>query len=170
MIKIEELKDPSSCLNKARDDELLFVLLGRDIAAIAAVESWILERIALGKNNKDDKQIVDAQKWIASCMTRDTLAEIAGRMIKKALGDMSKYFTFVPGATLVEEPGEQISIEADLLFEYKGHKQKHAVVIGWREFEGIGLEVGEDSDIVPIHKVHLFQQFYYDVALDGLEE
>ena len=33
MIKKKELSDPNSCMSKARDDEMTFVLLGRDAAA-----------------------------------------------------------------------------------------------------------------------------------------
>ena len=64
MRKRDELSDPKSCLNKARNDEWLFVLLGRDIAAPAAVEAWIAERIRLGENEPDDSQINEAQRWV----------------------------------------------------------------------------------------------------------
>lgn len=70
MRKRDELSDPKSCLNKATDDELLFVLLGRDVAATVAVRAWIEERVRLGKNTRDDIQIADAELWIA-----DVLAE-----------------------------------------------------------------------------------------------
>lgn len=64
MKKSEELAYPMSCLNRADDDELLFVLLGRDKAAPGAVRFWIEERIRLGKNTRTDAQIVEAQEWI----------------------------------------------------------------------------------------------------------
>ncbi len=57
MLKREELADPQSCLNRAADDELIFVLLGRDVATRAAIRAWIDERIRLGKNTADDQQI-----------------------------------------------------------------------------------------------------------------
>jgi hypothetical protein len=60
MIKHEELSNPNSCLNRAKDDELVFVLLGRDRAAPAAIRAWVDERVALGKNDRDDPQIVEA--------------------------------------------------------------------------------------------------------------
>lgn len=44
MIKSEELANPNSCLNKARNNEMLFVLLARDPAAPAAIRAWIAER------------------------------------------------------------------------------------------------------------------------------
>ncbi len=69
MRKRDELTDPNSCLNKARDDEFLFVLLGRDKAAPAAVRAWIVERIRLGKNKWTDPQIVEAQAWIAAVVS-----------------------------------------------------------------------------------------------------
>ncbi len=64
MRKRDELTDPNSCLSRARDDEWLFVLLGRDIAAPAAVRAWIDERLRLGKNQPDDPQILEAYRWI----------------------------------------------------------------------------------------------------------
>jgi len=60
MRKTEELADQNSCLNRAKDDEMLFVLLGRDIAAPAAIRAWCKERIRLGKNKRDDAQIREA--------------------------------------------------------------------------------------------------------------
>ena len=50
MRKCDELVSDKSCLNKANDDEMLFVLLGRDPAAPAAIRAWVAERINLGKN------------------------------------------------------------------------------------------------------------------------
>ena len=64
MRKRDELTDPSSCLNRAADDEWLFVFLGRDIAAPVAVRAWIEERIRLGKNTREDAQIGEAEQWI----------------------------------------------------------------------------------------------------------
>lgn len=64
MRKCDELALPESCLNKARDDELLFVLLGRDVAAPNAVLAWISERLLRGKNRPGDEQIVEAWRWV----------------------------------------------------------------------------------------------------------
>ncbi len=60
MRKRDELNDPKSCMMRARDDEMTFVLLGRDVAAPAAIRAWIKERIRLGKNRPDDHQIAEA--------------------------------------------------------------------------------------------------------------
>jgi hypothetical protein len=61
MIKRDEMSAPYSCLNKARDDEYVFVLLERDAAAPVAILAWIEERIRLGKNTADDPQIREAR-------------------------------------------------------------------------------------------------------------
>lgn len=74
MRKRDELVDPTSCLSRARDDEWTFVLLGRDIAAPAAVRAWIEERIRLRKNRRSDPQIVEAEQWIET-VTRDLKGE-----------------------------------------------------------------------------------------------
>jgi len=60
MLKRDEISDPSSCLNKARDDERVFVLLARDPAAPVAIRAWIEERLRLKKNQELDPQITDA--------------------------------------------------------------------------------------------------------------
>ncbi len=60
MIKKEELTNPQSCMSRAVDDEMTFVLLARDSAAPVAIEAWVAERIRLGKNNPGDAQIVEA--------------------------------------------------------------------------------------------------------------
>lgn len=62
MRKISELNDPNSCLSKARDDEMTFILLGRDTAAPAAIREWIKMRIRLGKNQPGDAQILEAEQ------------------------------------------------------------------------------------------------------------
>jgi hypothetical protein len=61
MLKGKERSDTNSCWNKAREDELLFILLARDPAAPVAIEAWINERIRLGKNQGSDTQIADAR-------------------------------------------------------------------------------------------------------------
>ncbi len=63
MRKRDELTDPKSCLNRAGDDEWVFVLLGRDAAAPTTVLAWVGERLRLGKNRLDDPQIVEAINW-----------------------------------------------------------------------------------------------------------
>lgn len=40
---------------------MLFVLLERDTAAPAAIRAWIKERIKLGKNQRGDAQIIEAE-------------------------------------------------------------------------------------------------------------
>jgi len=60
MRKSEEISNPESCWNRAGADELVFVLLGRDIAAAAAIRAWAMERIRLQKNEPADEQIAQA--------------------------------------------------------------------------------------------------------------
>lgn len=43
MKKYKELKDPSSCLNKAGDDEMLFVLRAQDVTSPKTILYWITE-------------------------------------------------------------------------------------------------------------------------------
>lgn len=64
MIRREEISNPHSCLNRARDDEHVFVLLERDPAMAPAIRTWIEERIRLGKNTRFDPQICEAEQLI----------------------------------------------------------------------------------------------------------
>lgn len=66
MIKQKELADPTSCMNRAHDDEMTFVLLGRDPAAPIAIRAWIEERIRLGKNTRLDAQIAEAEQCLVA--------------------------------------------------------------------------------------------------------
>ncbi len=68
MRKSDDLSDPNSCLNRAKDDELIFVLLGRDRAAPVAVRAWVEERIRSGKNQRTDTTILDAERWIEAVL------------------------------------------------------------------------------------------------------
>lgn len=60
MIKSQELTDPNSCMSRARENEMTFVLLARDIATPNTIRFWVAERIRLGKNIMEDAQIVEA--------------------------------------------------------------------------------------------------------------
>lgn len=60
MIKREELTNPQSCMSRAQDGEMTFVLLARDAAAPRAILEWVSERIRLGKNRAGDAQIREA--------------------------------------------------------------------------------------------------------------
>ncbi len=61
MIKREELANPMSCMNRAKDDEPTFVLMARDAAAPGAIRQWAHLRVAIyRKNGWDDPQIKEA--------------------------------------------------------------------------------------------------------------
>lgn len=61
MKKCDEIRVSTSCLNRAKNSEMLFVLLGRDCAAPVAIRAWIGERLRTGKNTVDDPQILEAE-------------------------------------------------------------------------------------------------------------
>lgn len=65
MTKLEELSNPDSCFNRARYPELIFVLLERDAAAPVAIRAWAEERVRLGKNKPEDRQIREAYECAA---------------------------------------------------------------------------------------------------------
>ncbi len=66
MRKRDEIAVENSCFNKAKMDELIFVLLARDKASADTVEFWCNKRIELGKNTEDDEQIREARAWVQS--------------------------------------------------------------------------------------------------------
>lgn len=60
MKKSEELSNSQSCLNKASDTEMLFVLLGRDPAFAGTVRDWAQRRVRMGLNSRHDVKILSA--------------------------------------------------------------------------------------------------------------
>jgi hypothetical protein len=57
MLKKDELTNPNSCLNRASDDEPLFVLRAQDVFAAAAIKEWAqLYRQAHAPGNKWDSE------------------------------------------------------------------------------------------------------------------
>lgn len=82
MLKRDEIEDTESCLNKAGDDERLFVLLARDPAAPVAIRAWIAERLRLGKNGADDAQIIEARDCAARMDVERTEIEATRRQEK----------------------------------------------------------------------------------------
>jgi hypothetical protein len=60
MRKKDELSRTHTCMAHAHPEEMVFVLLGRDVAAPAAIRAWVAERIRLGKNVETDSQITEA--------------------------------------------------------------------------------------------------------------
>lgn len=60
MTKDWESVSPTSCFNHADPNEMIFVLLARDVAAPITIRAWCAERVWLGKNKWDDTQIVEA--------------------------------------------------------------------------------------------------------------
>lgn len=60
MKKRDELTSQNSCMSKARDDEMTFVLLARDACAPVTIRMWVEARVLTGKNGRNDPQIVEA--------------------------------------------------------------------------------------------------------------
>ncbi len=87
---------------------------------------------------------------------------------------LSDEFTVVEGDCLNGGSGEldedeQVSIRYDILFSFRGCEHKHAIIIGWNELDGVGLEHGEEGDVMPITAINLLTSLYLDFALADLE-
>jgi hypothetical protein len=91
MLKRDELTDPNSCLNRAADDEMIFVLLARDVATPHAIREWGLERVLRGKNQPEDAQIVEALQCAAIIAKAHGLAEPAGNSFSQNKAIRSKF-------------------------------------------------------------------------------
>jgi hypothetical protein len=70
MRKSREICDPESCFNRAKETEMVFVLLGRDRVAPWVIRLWCIGRCLIGKNKWNDRQIQDAL-WCAKLMQRE---------------------------------------------------------------------------------------------------
>jgi hypothetical protein len=60
VIKVEELRNPQSCMSNALPHEMTFVLLSRDRVGALTVRLWCLLRVLFRKNRWRDDQIVEA--------------------------------------------------------------------------------------------------------------
>ncbi len=60
MRKFDELSRSHTCMSTAHPQEMVFVLLGRDLAAPSTIRAWVAERIRIGKNTEGDAQTSEA--------------------------------------------------------------------------------------------------------------
>lgn len=67
MIKIDELVSPTSCLNKAGDDEPIFVLRAKDPLAAEVVRFWADKATTSGQH--ESSKIMEAQGLAAQMET-----------------------------------------------------------------------------------------------------
>lgn len=61
MLKSQEINDPLSCLNRAEDDEPVFVLRAKDPLATIAVSFWVGQAEGLGLHTD---RIQEAWEWV----------------------------------------------------------------------------------------------------------
>ena len=60
MIKSEELSNPNSCINTAKEDEWVFVFKSKDPIAPDLIREWVKRRIEKGLNTKGDAKTEEA--------------------------------------------------------------------------------------------------------------
>lgn len=101
--------------------------------------------------------------------TQDVIEQGHGKLIE-ALGSLAEFFAVEVGGILNEEPGECITLHAQLTFRAQGVEPiVHGLLVEWHEDSGIGLSVG-DGDWIPITPVSVLQQLYIDrVIPEGVE-
>lgn len=135
MLKRYELTDPKSCLNKASDEENLFVLLGRDPAAPAAIRAWIAERIRLGKNAPGDGQILEAAEWLGP---PPAWAAAPVPQKTKEAGPGPRKYAVIESMTRIVLPNNEGYLRVwreqdEVLIEYRlAGEDLRSLVFGWR--------------------------------------
>jgi hypothetical protein len=87
MRKRDELTNPDSCLNRAREDEWIFSLLGRDEDTPATVRYWIEKRIARGKNIRGDAQMAEAEALAQAVETEHRCGLKSGQLYRVTAGE-----------------------------------------------------------------------------------
>jgi len=92
MFRHQELNDASSCLNRAKDREMVFTLLARDVCAPSTLLFWVAQRLATGKNKPEDPQILGALECAA--------------IMRLQLSQKNGNITAVEANALVEGPTE----------------------------------------------------------------
>jgi hypothetical protein len=60
VVKLKEIHDPNSCLNRASNDEIIFVLRAKDPVAPTIIRFWCHMRILKNRNVYNDAQIREA--------------------------------------------------------------------------------------------------------------
>jgi hypothetical protein len=76
----KNLATQNDCYNRALDNEEMFVLLARDLAAPAAIRKWVHERVYLGLNKRDDaliREALDVAKRME--LSRETIRKTLGK-------------------------------------------------------------------------------------------
>lgn len=64
MLKLQEITDPQSCLNRAKDDEFVFVLREKDPCMAMTIRNWIEARVLAGLNKRSDEKIKTAEALV----------------------------------------------------------------------------------------------------------
>jgi hypothetical protein len=76
MRKKDELANPNSCLNRAKDNEWLFVLKASDICSPGAVRDWVKRRLKKKRNQPGDAQIIEALQCAQSMEEQKEKGEV----------------------------------------------------------------------------------------------
>lgn len=97
MKKTDEISNPNSCLNRAADNEPLFVLRGKDITAPDTIRDWAERRVNAGKNERSDPQIQEAlaladqmveyQEGLAAIAAQDSMQNEGGQSAEAGVID-----------------------------------------------------------------------------------
>jgi len=82
---------------------------------------------------------------------------------------LPSHFSFKTGVILHHDI-DVISMEGEIIFDYGNCRHNHIINVGWAVDDGIGLEIGEYSEIYALDKANVMEQLYYSLALIGLDD
>ena len=144
MIKREELSNPNSCMSRARDDEMTFVLLGRDVAAPAAIRVWINERIRLGKNCSTDLQIMEAK-----CCVRVMANQSGGCISVEDTARALDVYLTERGSSFISVGYTVGNPDGDVLIVYVESVDYFRFKVAITEFRGMQVQIIEVGKVSP---------------------
>lgn len=112
----------NTCMAHAHDEEMVFVLLGRDAAAPVAIRAWVAERLRLGKNVATDDQITEALACAATMEKEgrqwiDPRVEMIARILRDHIKGTEAYATLGARAELVNLAARAYAIASDIVAE-----------------------------------------------------
>lgn len=105
-------------------------------------------------------------------MKIEEFKKTAQSKIEKALARHAKDTFIVSFDELLSEPKDMDEWSANFKvdFKYGNCSTSHIVTIGTEDEKEFGVLMGEDGDLISITYEQLLSQFFFDLALDGLDD
>jgi len=69
-----------------------------------------------------------------------------------------------------ESGDDYLSFTLDIIFHYGNITHLHLIALGWTSDDDVGIETGDDGDLIEITRGNLLESLYFDLALDELDD